>query len=261
MQNKKKRISPKLYSAWGYRQSLQTIQNDAIRFGVNSPQPSTSEVSQSIQTTSRQAQPSPVTQYTQPTTSLCRPTIVKYEPPSFSLEQPMQMLTQDEHNQVLQNHMAAANAVFNKVAVFKCLIQQEPHNALYYEEVQQVQKNQHIHVAIKLQHILEADDQFQRSVGLPRLELPEHLWGVRDMRSAHPREQDFMTIMAEIEVSRQQLKGKGMYTVPPALPTTSNTKPSNNVHFQPIDPANESPVQTMDQSLLNSSLNLRDDSP
>ena len=56
-------VLPKLYSAWGYRQLLQTIQNDAIRFGVNSPQPSTSGVSQSIQTTSRQAQPSPVTQY------------------------------------------------------------------------------------------------------------------------------------------------------------------------------------------------------
>ena len=28
------------------------------------------------------------------------------------------------------------HAVFNKVAVFKCLIQQELHNALYYEEVQ-----------------------------------------------------------------------------------------------------------------------------
>ena len=129
-------ISPKLYSALGYRQLLQTIQNGAIRFGVNSPQPSTSGVSQSIQTTSRQAQPSPVAQYTQPPASPCRPTIVKYEAPSFCLEQPMQMLTQDERNQVMQNHVAAANAVFNKVAVFECLIQQEPHNALYYEEVQ-----------------------------------------------------------------------------------------------------------------------------
>ena len=171
-------ISPKLYSAWGYRQLLQTIQNDAIQFGVNSPQPSTSGVSQSIQTTSRQAQPSPVAQYTQPPASPCRPTIVKYEPPSFSLEQPTQMLTRDKCNQVLQNHVAAANAVFNRVAVFQRLIQEEPHNALYYEEVQQVQKNQHIHMAIKLQHILEADDQFRRSAGLPRLDLPEHLWGV-----------------------------------------------------------------------------------
>ena len=173
----------------------------------------------------------------------------------------MQMLTRDKHNQVLQNHVAAANAAFNKVAVFECLIQQEPHNALYYEEVQRVQKNQHIHVTIKLQHILEVDDQFRRSAGLPRLDLPEHLWGVRDMRSTHSREQDFMAIMAEIEVLRQQLKGKGMYTVPSALPSMSNIKPSNNVHFQPIDPAHKSPVQTMDQSLLNSSLNLLDDSP
>ena len=115
-------VSPKLYSAWGYRQLLQTIQNDAIRFGVNSPQPSTRGVSQSIQTTSRQAQPSHVTQYTHPSASPCRPTIVKYEPPAFSLEQPVQMLTLDERNQVLQNHIAATNAVFNKVAVFERLI-------------------------------------------------------------------------------------------------------------------------------------------
>ena len=124
-----------------------------------------------------------------------------------------------------------------------------------------MQKNQHIHVAIKLQHILEADDRFRRSAGLPRLDLPEHLWGVRDMRSAHSRKQDFMAITAEIEVLCQQLKGKGMYTVPFAFPTTSDPKLGNNVHFQPIDPAHKSSVQTMDQSLLNSSLNLLDDSP
>ena len=52
-----------------------------------------------------------------------------------------------------------------------------------------------------------------------------------------------------------------MYTVPPALPTTSDSKPGNNVHFQPIDLAQKSSVQTMDQSLLNSSLNLLDDLP
>ena len=87
------------------------------------------------------------------------------------------MLTQDEQNQVLQNHIVAANAVFNKVAAFENLIQQEPHNASYYEEVR-VQKNQHIHVPIKLQHILETDDNFRRAAGLPRLDLPKHLWGV-----------------------------------------------------------------------------------
>ena len=70
------------------------------------------------------------------------------------------------------------NAVFNEVAVFENLIQQETHNAIYYEEVQRVQKNQHIHVAFKLQHILEIDDKFQRAAGLPRLDTPEHLWGV-----------------------------------------------------------------------------------
>ena len=52
-----------------------------------------------------------------------------------------------------------------------------------------------------------------------------------------------------------------MYTVPPAFSTTSDPKPSNNVHFQPIDWGHKSSVQTMDQSLLNSSLNLLDDSP
>ena len=93
------------------------------------------------------------------------------------------------------------------------------------------------------------------------MDLPEHLWGVRDMRSTHSREQDFMAITAEIEVLHQQLKRKGMYTVPPAFPTTSDPKPGNNVHFQPIDPAHKSSVQTMDQSLLNSLLNLLDDSP
>ena len=132
---------------------------------------------------------------------------------------------------------------------------------LYYEEVQQVQKNQHIHVAIKLQHILETDDNFRRTAGLPRLNLPEHLWGVRDMRSAHTREQDFLAITAEVEVLCQQLKGRGMYTVPSMPSTTNSAKSGGCVHFQPIDPAQKSSAQAMDQSLLNSSLNLLDDSP
>ena len=93
------------------------------------------------------------------------------------------------------------------------------------------------------------------------MDLPEHLWGIRDMWSAHSGEQDFMAITAEIKVLCQQLKGKDMYTVPLAFPTTSDFKPSNNVHFQPIDPAHKSSVQTMDQSFLNSLLNLLDDSP
>ena len=157
--------------------------------------------------------------------------------------------------------MVAANTVFNKVAVFEKLIQQEPHNAMYYEEVQQVQKNKHIHVAIKLQHILETDGKFRRAAGLPRLDIPEHLWGMQDMRSAHTREQDFRTITAEVQVLCQQLKGKGMYTVPLVSSITSSSKTGSNVHFQPIAPAQKSSVQTMDQSLLNSSLNLLDDSP
>ena len=81
------------------------------------------------------------------------------------------------------------------------------------------------------------------------------------MRSTHTREQDFMAITAEVEILCQQLKGRGMYIVPPTLPTASDSKLGNNVHFQPIDPAQKPSVQTMDQSLLNSSLNLLDDSP
>ena len=116
-------------------------------------------------------------------------------------------------------------------------------------------------MAIKLQHILETDDKFRRAAGLPRLDIPEHLWSVRDMRSTHTREQDFMAITAEVEVLCQQLKGRGMYTIPSAASTTSSSKTGGNVHFQPIDPAQKSSVQAMDQSLLNSSLNLLDDLP
>ena len=81
------------------------------------------------------------------------------------------------------------------------------------------------------------------------------------MWSTHTREQDFMAITAEVEVLCQQLKGRGMYTVPPTTLTTSSSKFGGSVHFQPIDPAQKSSVQAMDQSLLNSSLNLLDDSP
>ena len=115
-------------------------------------------------------------------------------------------------------------------------------------------------MAINLQHILETDDKFRRAAGLPRLDIPEHLWGMRDMQSTHTREQDFMTITAEVEVLCQQLKGRGMYTVPSATSTTSSSKTGGSVHFQLIDPAQKSSVQAMDQSLLNSSLNLLDDS-
>ena len=218
-------------------------------------------MSQKASTIAGLTQPSPVSRCPQPPASPCRPTIIKYEPPAFSLETPTQMLTRDKQNQVLQNHVVAANAVFNKVAVFEELIQREPHNTMYYEEVQRVQKNQHIHVAIKLQHILETDDKLWKAAGLPRLDIPKHLWGVRDMQSTHTREQDFMAITAEVEVLYQQLKGKGMYTVPSVTSTTSSSKSGSSVHFQPIDPAQKSSVQAMDQSLLNSSLNLLDDSP
>ena len=116
-------------------------------------------------------------------------------------------------------------------------------------------------MAIKLQHILETDDKFWRAAGLPQLDIPEHLWGVRDMQSTHTREQDFMAITAKVEVLCQQLKGRGMYTVPSVTSTTSSSKTGGNVHFQLIDPAQKLSVQAMDQSLLNSSLNLLDDLP
>ena len=88
--------TPKLYSAWGYRQLLHTVQGDSLQFGVNSPQPSTSGVLQRAPTVSGQTQPSPVSHYMQPLVSPCRPTIIKYEPLAFSLEAPTQMLTRDE---------------------------------------------------------------------------------------------------------------------------------------------------------------------
>ena len=81
------------------------------------------------------------------------------------------------------------------------------------------------------------------------------------MRSAHTREQDFLAITAEVEVLCQQLKGRGMYIVPSTPSTTNSAKSGGSVHFQPIDPAQKSSAQAMDQSLLNSSLNLLDDSP
>ena len=89
-------VTPKLYSPWGYRQLLHIIQSDALRFGVNSPQPSTSGVSQKASTIAGLTQPSPASRCPQPPASPCRPTIVKYEPPAFSLETPTQMLTRDE---------------------------------------------------------------------------------------------------------------------------------------------------------------------
>ena len=254
-------IFPKLYSTWEYKQLLQTIPNDAMHFGVNSPQPTTSEASNGKKSTAGQGKSPSMAPHTLQPPSPCRPTIVKYGPQSFSLELPTQMLTQAECQQVHQNHVAAANAAFNKVAVFESLIQQEPHNVLYCKEVQLVQKNQHIHVTIKLQHILEADDQFRCSAGLPRLDLLEHLWGVQYMWSAHSRKQEFMAITAEIEILCQQLKLKGMYSVASPQPSTADVQPNRNVHFQPINLAPKSLVQPSNQGIFNPLLNLVDDSP
>ena len=93
-------VLPKLYSAWPYRQLLQAIHDDAVRFGINSPEPATSKQSapvaqpsssmdRDVQTVNKQ-HPSP-----------CMPTIVNYEPPSFNLQIPKRMLTRSERDQVL----------------------------------------------------------------------------------------------------------------------------------------------------------------
>ena len=213
-----------------------------MRFGVNSPESATSEqsapvaqpslsIDRDVQTAKKQ-QPSP-----------CMPTIVNYEPPSFNLQIPKRMFTRSERDQVLQNHMTAANTTFNKVAVLEDLMRQEPHNAAHYKEVQCVQKNQHIQVAIKLQHMLEADNEFRQSAGQPQLDLPEHLWTVRNMDTAPVRKQHSIAISSENEVLRQQLKVKGMYLAPPNY--TQNNQ--QNVHFQPIHPAKLSPLQPQDR--------------
>ena len=142
--------------------------------------------------------------------------------------------------------MTAANTTFNKVAVLEDLMRQEPHNAAHYKEVQRIQKNQHIQVAVKLQHMLEADNEFRQTAGLPQLDLPEHLWTVRNMDTAPVQEQHFMAISSEIEVLRQQLKGKGVYPTPPNYTQIHQ----QNVHFQPIQPAKLSPLQPQDRLLF-----------
>ena len=243
-------VLPKLYAAWPYRQLLQTIHDDAVRFGVNSPEPTTSKQSApAVQPFSPIGHAEPARREHQP--SPCKPTIFKYEPPSFNLQVPKQMYTRTERNQILQNHVVAAEATFSKVTVLEDLIQQEPHNAAHYKEVQRIQRNQHIQVAIKLQHMLEADDKLRKVAGLPQLDLLEHLWTVRNMDTAHIREQLFMAISSEAEVLCQQLKGKGMYPAPPTY--TQITKP--NVHFQPIQPEKLTPLQPKDRLLFDPLLN------
>ena len=235
-------VLPKLYAAWPYRQLLQAIHDDAVRFGVNSPEPDTSKQSApAMQPSTSIAHDVPAEQEPQP--SPRKPTVVKYEPPSFNLQMPKKMLTRAERDQVLRNHMAAANAAFTKVAILEDLMRQEPHNTAHYKEVQRIQRNQHIQVAIKLQHMLEADNEFRHTAGLPQLDLPEHLWTVRNMGTAPVREQHSMAISTEVEVLRQQLKGKGVYPAPPNY--THITQ--QNVHFRPIQPANLSPLQHQDR--------------
>ena len=86
----------------------------------------------------------------------------------------------------------------------------------------------------------------QKNSRTTQLDLPEHLWTVRNMDMAPVREQHFMAISSEVEVLRQQLKGKGMYPAPPNY-TQINQQ---NVHFQPIQPAKLSPLQPLDRLFL-----------
>ena len=72
---------------------------------------------------------------------------------------------------------------------------------------------------------------------------------------------DFMAITAEIEILCQQLKLKGIYSVPSPQPSTAGVQPNHNVHFQPINLAPKSPVQPSNQGIFNPLLNLVDDSP
>ena len=116
-------VLPKLYAAWPYRQLLQAIHDDAVRFGVNSPEPDTSKQSApAMQPSTSIARDVPAEQEPQP--SPRKPTVVKYEPPSFNLHMPKKMLTRAERDQVLRNHMAAANAAFTKVTVLEDLMRQ-----------------------------------------------------------------------------------------------------------------------------------------
>ena len=79
--------------------------------------------------------------------------------------------------------------------------------------------------------MLEADNEFRQTAGLPQLDLPEHLWTVRNMDTAPVREQHSIA------------KGKGVYPVPPNYMQINQ----QNVHFQPIQPAKLSPLQPQDR--------------
>ena len=54
--------------------------------------------------------------------------------------------------------------------------------------------------------MLEADNEFRQTAGLPQLDLPEHLWMVRNMDTAPVREQHSIAISSEVDVLHQQLK-------------------------------------------------------
>ena len=94
-------VLPKLYAAWPYRQLLQAIHNDAVHFGVNSPEPTTSKQSAPV------VQPSSsidhdVLAVQEQRLSPHMPTIVKYEPPSFNLQIPKKMFMRAERDQCCQ---------------------------------------------------------------------------------------------------------------------------------------------------------------
>ena len=69
-------VLPKLYAAWPYRQLLQAIHDDVVRFGVNSPEPDTSkQAAPAMQPSTSIDRDVPAEQEQQP--SPRKPTIVK----------------------------------------------------------------------------------------------------------------------------------------------------------------------------------------
>ena len=116
-------VLPKLYSAWPYRQLLQAIHDDAVRFGVNSPEPATSKQSVPVvQPSSSIDRDAPAAQEQQP--SPCMPTIVRYKPPSFNLQIPNKMFMRAERDQVLRNHVTAVYLpVYSKLLFLTIFVQ------------------------------------------------------------------------------------------------------------------------------------------
>ena len=193
-------VLPKLYSAWPYRQLLQAIHDDAVRFGVNSPEPATSEqsapvaqpsssVDRDVQAAKNQ-QPSP-----------CMPTIVNYEPPSL---QPSN--SQEDVHEIRAGPSPAKpyDSRQHYLQQSGCIRRPDVTGTSQRCSLQggttRPEKSTYNRSPSNSRHMLEADNEFRQTAGLPQLDLPEHLWTVRNMDTAPVREQHFMAISSEFEV-------------------------------------------------------------